>query len=379
MRLPDFILTNIEPILAEWESFARDIWPPSAAVDPAELRDHAEQILRASVSDMECAQTSGERAEKSKGAHRPGAQSRELNVASVQHGVGRVASGFKLKELVAEYRALRASVISLWRASRPDPDRRDLDDLTRFNESIDQSLAKAVNSFTDRVDRSRQLFLAVLGHDLRNPLNAMTMTSAVLERETAGNPEAAGLVAQMAASADAMSRMITDLLDFTGTGLGAGMPITRVATHLNLVCGNVVDEIHAANPGCKVTVTAKGDLSGTWDPSRLRQLISNLLGNAVQHGSDECDVTLTLRGERDAVFLSVHNNGEPIPPESLSTIFDPLVRARSPESEKRRRPGSIGLGLYIAREVVTAHGGTIDVTSSAEAGTTFTVNLPRHA
>jgi signal transduction histidine kinase len=376
MRLADFILHNTEAILREWEIFARRIWPPTAT-DPAELRDHAQDILRATARDMRSAQTSSERAAKSTGEGKASDNSTRLDDASMEHGLGRVASGFKLKELVAEYRALRASVIRLWRASAADPNLLDLDDLTRFNESIDQSLAQAVDSFTERVDQSRQLFLAILGHDLRNPLNAVQMSAQML---TTLNPahkatvETAGVIAS---STTAMSRMITDLLDFTGSGLGGGLPVDRVVGDLNAVCREVLDESRAAHPECNIRYESSGDLTGQWDAARVRQVVSNLVGNAVQHGASTCEIRLVLRGERSEIFMSVHNDGPAIVPEALHTIFDPLVRVVSAERRRQRRPGSIGLGLYIVREVIKAHGGTIDVTSTEQSGTTFTARFPR--
>jgi signal transduction histidine kinase len=176
MRLADFILSNIEPILAEWESFARSVWP-GGKTDPAALRDHAEEMLRATASDMKSVQSALQRSEKSKGEGGASESSLRVNGASDVHAVARVRSGFDLLAMVAEYRALRASVIRLWRDSAPNPDRRDLDDLTRFNESIDQSLTRAIRSYSERIDQSRQMFLAILGHDLRNPLNSMTMSA----------------------------------------------------------------------------------------------------------------------------------------------------------------------------------------------------------
>ena len=388
MRLAEFIVHNIEPILTEWEAFARRIWPPAAregmVTDPAELRDHAEDILRATARDMAAAQTETERAEKSRGGRDGGgggggAESRRLNLASEEHGSGRVESGFKLNELVSEYRALRASVIRLWRQSTPDPDRHDIDDLTRFNESIDQSLNTAVSSYTQRIDRSRQLFLAILGHDLRNPLGAMTMSAKLLGLRGQSDAEASKTATRIIASADAMARMISDLLDFTGAGLGGGMRIDIAPMDLREVCRAVVDEIRAANPDCTIRVESDGGSArGHWDAARLRQLVSNLLGNAVQHGAETCRVKLTVNGaDPNAVVLAVHNKGPPIPRAMLATIFDPLVRVAEPEVQLRRRAGSIGLGLFIAREVATAHGGEIGVTSSAKAGTVFTVRLPR--
>ena len=377
MRLADFILANVEPILAEWEAFARRIWPAAAAAaDPADLRDHAEQILRATARDMRSVQTATQQSDKSKGDRRAGEDSARLNGASEVHGVGRASSGFALPAVVAEYRALRASVVRLWRESAPNPDRRDLDDLTRFNESVDQSLARAVGSYTERVDRSRQMFLAILGHDLRNPLNSVMMSAQVLSRSGQLEPELSGVASGISASADAMARMLSDLLDFTGAGLGASMPVSRAPMDLEGVCQQVVDEMRTAYPTRALRFEPHGDLRGEWDASRLRQLVSNLLGNAIQHGAAGGPVDLSVTAEGAHVVLAVRNGGRPIPADAVATIFDPLVRGTSPELQKQRRPGSIGLGLYIAREIVTAHGGTIDVKSS-EAGTVFTVRLPR--
>src|SRR4051794_32848705 len=227
MRLADFILANIEPVLAEWEAFARSVWPAAAAAtDPRQLRDHAADILRATAWDMKSAQSATQQSDKSKGGGDAGVDSARVDGASDVHAVGRVQSGFDLLAVVAEYRALRASVIRLWRASRPDPDSRDLEDLTRFNESIDQSLTEAVRSYTERVDQSRKMFLAILGHDLRNPLNSMMMSSQVLQGMGQLDAESLAMAGQISASAMAMGKMINDLLDFTGIGLGAAMPVT---------------------------------------------------------------------------------------------------------------------------------------------------------
>ena len=374
MRLADFILANVEPILAEWETFARAVWP-GAATDPATLRDHAEDILRATAHDMRSAQTPAQQSAKSKGEGQGGAASGRLDKASAQHGAGRVASGFDLALVAAEYRALRASVVRLWQESIPVPHRHDLDDLTRFHESIDQSLAEAVESYAGRVERSRQTFLGIIAHDLRNPLSAIRMMAEALARNGL-DAESTRMASQISDSAGVMGRMIRDLLDFTATGLGGGMPVSPAPTDLGAVCQQVMEEMRAALPDCTLRCDSHGDLRGEWDRGRLRQLISNLLGNAAQHGGATCRAEVSTRADGpDAVVLSVHNDGPPIPPDALPTIFDPLVRGPKPERE--RVAGSIGLGLYIAREIVTAHGGTIDVTSSAQAGTLFTVRLPR--
>ena len=378
MRLADFILGNIEPILVEWEAFARTVWP-GGEMDPLELRDHAKDILRATAWDMKSDQTARQQADKSMGEGDGGEWSARVDGASDVHAVGRVRSGFDLMAVVAEYRALRASVVRLWRSSAPEADLSDLADLTRFNESIDQSLTEAVRSYTQQVDRSRQMFLAILGHDLRNPLNSMMMSAQMLSQVSCLDAESKRMTKQISASASAMARMIGDLLDFTASGLGAAMPLAPKVMDLNALCREVVDETAAAHPTRSVRFRAGGDLTGEWDAARLRQVVSNLLGNAIQHGGESAPVELSGTAEGSDVVMTVRNGGPPISPDALPTIFDPLVRGASPEAQKQRRPGSIGLGLYIAREVVAAHGGVIDVRSSADAGTAFTVRLPRRS
>ncbi len=377
MRLADFILSNVESILVEWEAFARGI-APGAKMDALALRDHAGDILLATVRDMRSAQSAAERSDKSRGRGNGDGDegATTLNGASEQHAMGRLGAGFDLLEVVAEYRALRASVLRLWSDSGPEPHERDVDDLTRFNESIDQSVTKAVSSYTKRVNQSRDLFLAILSHDLRSPLNSISVSAALLPSLGEPVPEAIGVASQIATSAHAMGRMIGDLLDYTRTRLGAGMPVEPARMDLGDLCRELFNEFRTAHPNREVRYRCEGDLIGYWDVDRLRQAVSNLIGNAVQHGADP--IELRLNGETDDVVTVIHNGGPPIPPGELSKIFDPLVRGSSAEHPKKNRPGSIGLGLYIAREIARSHGGSVEVTSTAEAGTAFTVRLPRN-
>jgi len=387
MRLAGFIVSNIEPILMEWEVFARGT-TPGAKMDALALRDHAPEILLATVQDMKSSQSATERSAKSRGqhGHRGGATGGDgvalsgavLNGASELHAAGRLGSGFDLMEVVSEYRALRASVLRLWRDSKPEPHERDVDDLTRFNESIDQSVAKAVSSFTKRVDQARDMYLAILSHDLRNPLNSIALSAESL-RQTEHSGDAFGCASQISTNARVMGRMIGDLLDYTRTRLGAGMPVSPARMDLAILCRELFDEFRTAHPDRVIHFQSDGEQTGEWDTDRLRQAISNLLGNAVQHGAEDASIDLKVTGNASEVVVLVHNGGPPIPPGELPRIFEPLVRGAGAEHPRRNRPGSIGLGLYIAREVARSHGGRIDVTSSLEAGTDFTMHLPRHS
>lgn len=375
MRLAKFILANVEPILVDWEAFAVTL-APGANMTKLALRDHAQSILLASARDMEVDQSLAEQAGKSKGHGGAGAtESERLDIASAQHAEERVGAGFDIIEVVSEYRALRASVLRLWRKSHPQPDIDDINDITRFNESIDQSLGEAVASYTGRVNRSRQLFLAILGHDLRNPLTAIRM-AAELVLETSEDESSIEALSMIGTESKAMGKLINDMIDFASTMLGSAMPLNPEPVDLQILCEEVVEGFRVSHPQRTLAFHPHGDLSGNLDAARIRQVISNLLGNAFQHGSPDGPVELSAASDEANVVLSVHNEGVPIRTEALPTIFDPLVR-HTVESASQRTPGSIGLGLYIVREIVNAMGGTIAIDSTAQQGTTFTVRIPR--
>ena len=386
MRLAEFILANIEPILVEWEAFACTLLP-GADMTIVELRDDAGSILLATARDMQNPQTLQQQASKSKGhGGAGGTASEQIDNASELHGVGRMGSGFHITDVVSEYRALRASVLRLWRESLPQPDLNDIDDITRFNESLDQSLSRGVGSYSKRIDESRQMFLAILSHDLRNPLNTIRMAANGVALQNK-NPPTADAMSMIMRTTDAMMQLIGDLIDFSSSGVGRAMPLNRGPVNLEELCRDVIDSCRTAHPGRTLRFHSEGDVNGVWDAGRIRQVVSNLMGNAIQHGSPEgpIDLSVTSKGKTSAgsgpegstVVLSVHNEGAPIPPGLLPTIFDPLKRCATRESAAQRKPGSIGLGLYIVREIVVAKGGTVTVASTAEEGTTFTVRIPR--
>lgn len=376
MRLAEFILANLKPILTEWEAFAGSLEPGTTMTKLA-LRDDVEAILLAAARDMRIDQSLAQQASKSKGeGGADSAESDRLDNASALHGVDRVGWGFDIMEVVSEYRALRASVLRMWRKSRPQPDLDDIEDITRFNEAMDQSLSEAVGSYTERVNRSRQMFLAILSHDLRNPLFCID-TAALIVARTNPDVKVAEALAMVKSSTEEISGLIRDLIDFASSGLGAAMPLTCGPVDLQKLCREVFEGFRVTHPDRTLHFHPDGDLTGDWDADRLRQVVSNLMGNALQHGSTEGPVELSVAAEDTTVVMSVRNDGEPIPPDLLPTIFDPLARYATVESAERRVAGSVGLGLYIVREIVIAHGGTIEVASTAQEGTTFTVRLPR--
>ena len=373
MRLAEFVVANEESILQEFENFARTHTTAGESMDIAALRDHASAMLHAIALDMNQPQTRAAQAAKSRGdapkSHESG------RTPAAKHGSDRAGSGFTMAEMFAEYRALRASVLRLWTESRKALDETDLADVMRFNEAIDQALSESITQFTSHISESREMFLGILGHDLRSPLDAILAASSFLT--TDGNLTAANLTmaTRIQSSATRMRTLVTDLVDFTRSRLGGGIPVERSEADIGEIAREVITEIGASYPGTEFRFESSGDVRGQWDSKRVTQALSNLIGNARQHGSERTRITVTARGEADEVVVSVHNHGPAIPPDEQRVLFEPYRRRSS--GQQRDDAGSVGLGLYIAQEIALAHGGSIDVQSSADRGTTFTLRLPR--
>jgi signal transduction histidine kinase len=375
MKLSVFITENLEDLLVEWEAFALSLLAPGQTMTPLALRDHATQILLAIAEDIESNQTDLEQAYKSKGFV-PIAEA--TRTAAMTHGALRYLAGFDLRQLAAEFRALRASVLRLW-LKRGGDNGSAFYQMTRFNESIDQALAESIANYSDEVSRSRDTFLAILGHDLRNPLSAIANSSLYL-----GSPgllpvgEPLDAARRINRSAAKMGVMIKDLLEYTRTRLGRAIPISPQATSMEPICKAAVDEIRAVHPERVFRLEISGELHGQFDGERLQQVLANLLDNAVQHGTGPEPITLRAYGEADRVTVQVRNFGRPIPADQLQVIFDPLVQIPPASvSPSGVAAGSLGLGLYIAREIVKMHGGTITAESSDREGTVFSARLPR--
>jgi signal transduction histidine kinase len=374
VRLADFILENRESILVEWEDFARTCVPASGGMDMTALRDHASEMLTVIAKDLKTPQDHLEQSEKSKGM----APAEVSKTAAEKHGADRAESGFTTDQMVSEYRALRASVIRLWTKTQGKATADDLEDLTRFNEAIDQSLAESIVRYTQDLDNSKEMFLAILGHDLRTPLGAVMMSSQFM-LETGELPEPhLELATRISRSATRMNHMVGALLDFTRSRLGGGIPVQRGQMDMGKAVQDAVGEIASIFPGRAIDVSAHGDLRGEWDLARITQVLTNLIGNALEHGLENTSVAVEVSGENaDEVTVRVHNRGAAIPEDQLRGLFNPMKKSESGAVGGNGPTGNLGLGLYIAERIVNAHKGTIEVDSSDADGTTFTVRLPR--
>ena len=339
----------------------------------AALRDHAREMLVAIAADLERPQSDRAQDEKARGERDAGA-ARDTTAAQ-EHGTDRAGSGFTVGHMVAEFRALRASVTRLWLAERAEWAHTDLTDLIRFNEAIDQAIAESVSRFSQAVAQTQERFLAILGHDLRTPLGAIiTATRFMLDAGGLEEPHRT-LVARASSSARRMNQMVLDLVEFTRTRLDDAIPVVRAEMNARRLVHDVVQEIAASYPDSIVQVETSGDLSGAWDADRLTQALTTLVGNAVQHGASGKPIRVSAHGLADEITLSVHNEGTPIPAEQQAAIFQGGQRAdaRSAAADRRHQ----GLGLYIVERIVAAHGGTVSLRSTAAEGTTFTIRLPR--
>jgi signal transduction histidine kinase len=226
---------------------------------------------------------------------------------------------------------------------------------------------QAARAAAELAARSMEDFIAILGHDLRNPLNAIMM----MAEQHGARHDAAGECAQfgerIARSARRMNRLIGDLVDFAKSRHG-GIALDYQDVDMCEVARVPLDELQLIHPRQRVELRTSGDVRGEWDPERVNQVLANLLDNAFKYGGGSIEVTLEDRGDR--IAMEVHNDGTPIPADRLEHVFEPFERGRP-------GPQGLGLGLYIVDQIVKAHGGTIRVSSTWAAGTTFAIEWPR--
>ncbi|MDQ3510374.1 MAG: sensor histidine kinase [Pseudomonadota bacterium] len=371
--LSDFISANNALIVDECEAFARTLGPAAEDMDREALRDHIGEILVAIASDMKLPQTERERSEKSKGHSPAGADASD--VAAETHGSLRAASGFDVTQTAAEYRALRASVIRLWLKTSPTLGPPQVEELTRFNEAMDQALAETLLQFATAAAQSRNLFLGVLSHELRTPLGTIVGSAQSLLHVSNQPPQLRDASNRILRGGRRIQSILDDLLDYVRSGVEGGIRVSPAAVRMDGICTRIAREVEAAFPGSSIELTQEGDTAGCWDEQRVAQALSNLMSNAIKYGAADAPVRVALAGNAPAeVVVEVHNQGPEIAPEKLESLFQPLVRGAGGDPTG----SSLGLGLFIVREIASAQGGTVEVASS-DLGTIFSFRLPRSA
>lgn len=237
--------------------------------------------------------------------------------------------------------------------------------------AIERELRAREHALREREDLERYL-IGIVSHDLRNPLSTILLATQTALRWPL-DERMAKLIRRIHKSADRAARMIRDLLDFTQARLGGGIPVEKMPEDLWAICGAVVEEERATHADRDIRLLEEGGARGEWDTDRVTQALHNLVSNAVQYSPPDTPVTVRARVEDGWAIIEVHNQGEPIPSDLLPLVFEPLRRcARARDTSTC----SLGLGLYIVSQIAHAHGGDVEVQSTAAAGTTFTLRLP---
>jgi PAS domain S-box-containing protein len=239
------------------------------------------------------------------------------------------------------------------------------------NTDMDE-LTRARDELSKRAKFDQQL-LGIVSHDLRNPLNAIGMATALLLKRGQLDEQHVRIVTRFMSSSDRAVRLIRDFLDFTQARVMGEIPVSPAPANIREIARQVFDEVLLSQHARHGVIEHQGEEQGMWDPDRITQVIGNLLSNAFQHSPEWSTVRLSTCGDDDCFTIDVHNEGTPIPPEDLARLFEPFERGTGASATGR----SIGLGLYISRQIISAHGGKISVTSTVEKGTCFTVWLPR--
>lgn len=369
MRLADYIERNSVAIVDEAEAFAGTQLTGRISLDSATLRDHIPQILEIIVADLRSSQTAEEEVEKAEGLSDTSESSPKS--PAQWHGQLRAKSGFSIEHLMAEYRVLRAAVLRLWSSSET-VSAQAFEDMQRFNQAIDQAIAESVAHYAAEVDSWRNIFLGVLGHDLRGPVTTILLASGLLKKAT-DDPATSRLASLLSMSGDRLARLLDDLLDFSRTALGAGIRINCVDVDLAAELRDEIEMLRLAWPEARIDFQEPDGARACVDASRIRESLANLVNNAIKHGTAPGSVSVVLMQDGDSTLVTVQNRGAAIPPALLSTMFDPLRRGASADT-----PGDhtgLGLGLFVVSEVVKAHGGEVTVHSEGDS-TSFTLRLP---
>ena len=369
-RLASFIVEHNEEILAAWEAFARA--RTVAPMDVGALRGDAQAMLSVIVDDLESPESDARRARKARGLIDRARDSAQT--AASEHGAARASRGFGVETLVAEFRALRASVIGLWIKYEQPAGATDLEEMRRFDEAIDQAIAESLAQYIGDVESTRDRFLAVLGHDLRTPLSAIVTSSRFLLEEEKLSKTQHRLIVGIEKSGRRMTQLVDDLLDLALMGLGDSIPVHRASVDLGALVQEIAAEVRASAPTARLEVETSGSLTGEWDSTRLAQALTNLLSNAIQHGARRVPIRVAMSGQEETVTIEVTNKGRVIPVDRIRGLFDAKKGDARTGTDRRH----LGLGLYIVGRIVDAHGGNIDVRSSDADGTTFQITIPRH-
>ncbi len=279
-------------------------------------------------------------------------------------------SRFWANVIITALHADRGELIGFAKVTRDLTERKHIEERQRALAAEEAAIAER-----GRVQEFQERFIAILGHDLRNPLAAINLGADLLRHQAANEPGVTRVVDRIQSSSRRMSRMIEQILDLTRSRLGGGIAVVRKPMELHSMLTAIVDEMRAAHPGRRIELACATPIEGMWDRDRLEQVFSNLVGNALQHGAGDTPVAIEAHLDGEVAHVDVHNHGKPIPDPICASLFNPFRRGERDSRTKETQ--GLGLGLYISREIVLVHGGDLQVHSTASEGTTFRVTLHR--
>jgi signal transduction histidine kinase len=285
------------------------------------------------------------------------------------HALQRLGYGVGLETLTREYSKIRTVLLRMLMEVPATEEVRE--DMVKLHEGMDRAINEAMHRYATRREEVRERFVAILGHDLRDPLSTVVISANVLAANPTLKSEHRVVASRIVRACDRMQRMINDVLDFARGHLGTGIPANPTLNDMGEICRAATDEIIGANPQRKVAVDLHGDLRGAFDRDRVHQAITNLLANAIHHSEGSIEVRAYETEDRHAIVTEVTSHGEVIPEDLRHRLFDPFAQADIAGPRQ-----GLGLGLFIVQQIALAHGGICDVTSD-ESGTTFSIRWPR--
>jgi signal transduction histidine kinase len=349
-----FLRERQTEIVERWEQEARDELASLRKMSRPVLLDHIHEFLSGLADWIE---GDTELAEKAFARLAEG------------HALQRLGYGVGLETLTREYSKLRVVLLQLLMTIEESQENRE--QIVRLHEGMDRAINECMRRYATRREEVRERFVAILGHDLRDPLSTVVISANSLAANPALKPEHRVVAARIVRACDRMQRMISDVLDFARGHLGTGIPAYPTLNDMGEICRAAADEIIGANPQREVVVDLNGDLRGAFDRDRVHQALTNLLANAIYHSEGRIEVRAYETGDRDAIITEVTSHGEKIPEDLRERMFDPF--AHGDMTSPRR---GLGLGLFIVQQIAIAHGALCDVASTDQA-TTFSIRWPR--
>jgi signal transduction histidine kinase len=318
--------------------------------DQEVVKDHLPEYLDELAAAMDQARAAGVKLE-----------------AVEKHVRNRIVHGFDVRDLIAEYQIVRSVILRVYQAQVVDG-QTSLSDVMRLNETIDDSVRNAVDAFIAERESARDIFIGILGHDLRSPLQSISSAAELLVANARDEAMVQRVGCRIKASVTHMSELISGLLEFARIHLGGGIPIQRARLDLRTLVHDILEEVVLTNPARRIenkATTASGDFQGCFDATRVAQAVTNLVRNAIEHGGDP--VVVELYDEGELVRIQVCNEGT-IPADVKPHLFMPFARGRVGKG--------LGLGLFIASEIARAHGGRV-VATEHDDRTCFSLCLRR--